>query len=448
VEGARPRRAAAIDSDASPLPEPSVPPLGAGFNMMITGIGGTGVVTVGAIVGMAARLQGFGASLFDMTGLSQKGGTVFSHVRLAAQADAVLAAQVGPGESDVVLACDLIAAVHPEVTGTVRRDHTFIVANTDIMATADFQVQRDLVVPQARLLQTLTERAGESPRVFAATQLAEKLLGDSIMANIVMLGYAWQCGRIPLTLQALEQAIKLNGRAVEANLKAFRAGRARALAEVREATPAPPDLDAFIEGRARALEAYWNGAYSDRYKTLMRAVRDAARALEEGERFAWAAARAAYKLMAYKDEYEVARLYSNGQFREALHREFEGVRGIRVYMSPPWLVGKDASTGRPRKISVGGWIFPMFRLLAACRGLREGPLDLFGRTPERRLERQLRDSLLARLKLLAAGLGQHNIAAAIELTESVMQVRGFGPVKASAAHALLARLQSDEAKQQ
>jgi indolepyruvate ferredoxin oxidoreductase len=231
-------------------------------------------------------------------------------------------------------------------------------------------------------------------------------------------------------------------------VKAFRAGRARALAEVREVTPAPPDLDAFIEGRARALEAYWNGAYSDRYKTLMRAVRDAARALEEGERFAWAAARAAYKLMAYKDEYEVARLYSNGQFREALHREFEGVRGIRIYMSPPWLVGKDASTGRPRKISVGGWILPMFRLLAACRGMREGPLDLFGRTAERRLERQLRDSLLARLKVLAAGLGQHNIAAAIELTESVMQVRGFGPVKASAAHALLARLQSDEAKQQ
>jgi indolepyruvate ferredoxin oxidoreductase len=342
----------------------------------------------------------------------------------------------------VLLACDVIAAVHPEVTSTVRRGHTLIVANTDIMATADFQVQRDLTVPHARLLETLTELAGVPPRVFAATQLAEKLLGDSIGANIVMLGYAWQCGRIPLTLQALEQAISLNGRAVEANMKAFRAGRARALAPIHDSTPAPPDLDAFIERRTRGLEVYWNRAYADRYEVLMRAVRDAARPLEGGERFAWAAARAAYKLMAYKDEYEVARLYSNGQFHEALHRELEGAHKVRVYLSPPGLVGRDSITGRPRKISVGGWIFPVFRVLAACRGVREGPLDLFGRTAERRLERQLRDALLTRLKFLATQLNQGNMAAAIEVTESVMQVRGFGPVKASAARALLARLQS------
>jgi indolepyruvate ferredoxin oxidoreductase len=442
VEGARPRRAPAVDSADSSLPEPAVPLLGAGFNMMITGIGGTGVVTVGAIVGMAARLQGFGASLYDMTGLSQKGGAVFSHVRLSAQADAVLPARIGPGESDVLLACDVIAAVHPEVTSTVRRDHTLIVANTDIMATADFQVQRDLTVPHARLFETLTQLAGVSPRAFAATQLAQNLLGDSIGANIVMLGYAWQCGRIPLTLQALEQAIKLNGRAVDANMKAFRAGRARALADIPDSTLAPPDLDAFIERRTQALQVYWNKAYADRYGTLMRTVRDAARPLEGGERFAWAAARAAYKLMAYKDEYEVARLYSNGQFRDALHRELEGAHKVRVYLSPPGLVGKDSSSGRPRKISVGGWIFPVFRVLAACRGLREGPLDLFGRTTERRLERRLRDAFLAHLETLAAELNQDNMAAAIELTESVMQVRGFGPVKAPAAHELLSRIQS------
>jgi len=382
-------------------------------------------------------------SLYDMTGLSQKGGAVFSHVRLSPRVDAVLAARIGPGESDVLLACDLIAAVHPEVTSTVRRDHTLIVANTDIMATADFQVHRDLTIPQGRLLETLTDLAGTSPRMFAATQLAENLLGDSIAANLVMLGYAWQLGRIPLTLQALERAIKLNGRAVEANLKALRAGRARALAEPYGSTyKAPADLGEFIEGRTRALEAYWTRAYADRYATLMRAVRDAARALEGGDRFAWAAARAAYKLMAYKDEYEVARLYSNGQFREDLHRELEGTKKVRVHLSPPGLVGKDPSTGRPRKISVGGWIFPVLRILAACRGLREGPCDLFGRTEERRLERQLRDAFLVRLKILAAALNQDNIGAAIELAESALQVRGFGPVKAAAAQALLARLQS------
>ncbi|MEP7246064.1 MAG: indolepyruvate ferredoxin oxidoreductase family protein [Gammaproteobacteria bacterium] len=441
VAGARPRRAAAVESDSSPLPEPTVPPIGAGFNMMITGVGGTGVVTVGAIVGMAARLQGFGASLYDMTGLSQKGGAVFSHVRLSADADALLPARIGPGESDVLLACDVIAAVHPEVTSTVKRNHTLIVANADIMATADFQVQRDLTVPQAKLLETLTDLAGVSPRMFAATQLAENVLGDSIAANIVMLGYAWQCGRIPLTLQALEQAIQLNGRAAEANRKAFRAGRARALAEAPGPTPAPPDLDAFIERRTRALEDYWNRAYAHRYATLMRAVRDAARPLEGGERFAWAAARAACKLMAYKDEYEVARLYSNGTFREALRREFEGELKVRIFLSPPGLVGKDPRTGRTRKISVGSWIFPVFRVLAACRGLRETPLDVFGRTAERRLERRLRDAFLARLKILATELNQDNMAAGIELAESVMQVRGFGPVKAPAADALLSRLQ-------
>jgi indolepyruvate ferredoxin oxidoreductase len=441
VEGARPRRAVAGNADNSLLPEPDMPAIGSGFNMMITGIGGTGVVTIGAIVGMAARLQGLGASLYDMTGLSQKGGAVFSHVRISPRADEVLPARIGPGESDVLLACDVIAAVHPEVTSTVKRGHTLIVANTDIMATADFQLHRDLTVPQERLLETLTGLAGASPRVFAATQLAEHLLGDSIAANIIMLGYAWQCGRIPLTLQALEQAIELNGRAVEANMKAFRAGRAQALAETHDSTPSPPDLDAFIERRAQALQTYWNRAYAERYLSVMQFVRDAAKPLEGGDRFAWAAARAAYKLMAYKDEYEVARLYSNGQFLDALHRELEGVRKVRVYLSPPGLVGTDPDTGRPRKISVGSWIFPVFRALAACRRLREGPLDLFARTAERRLDRRLRDAFLARLQTLAAELNQNNIAAAIELTDSVMQVRGFGPVKAPAAAALLSRLE-------
>ncbi len=442
VEGARPRRAAYVPSDDSFLPEPQLPPLGSGFTMMITGIGGTGVVTIGAILGMAARLQGFGASLYDMTGLSQKGGAVFSHVQLFPQADAVLPARIGPGECDVLLACDVIAAVHPEATSTIRQGHTLIIANTDIAATADFQIHRDLTVPQGRLFETLTELAGAPPRMFAATQLAQNLIGDSIAANMIMLGYAWQCGRIPLTLESIEQAIKLNGQAVEANMKALRAGRARALADVQNSPRNAPDLVAFIERRTHALEAYWNRAYAGRYETLMQNVSEAARPLEDGDRFAWAAARAAYKLMAYKDEYEVARLYSNGQFREALHREFEGVQKVRVYLSPPGLVGKDPSTGRMRKIGVGGWIFPVFRVLAACRGLREGPFDLFGRTAERRLERRLRDAFLARLKTLAAELNKDNMAAAIELTESVMQVRGFGAVKAPAAEALLSRLAS------
>ncbi len=441
VTGARPRRAAAL-ADASALPEPQLPPLATSFNLLITGVGGTGVVTVGAILGMAARLQGLGASLYDMTGLSQKGGAVFSHVRIFAEADAVLPARIGPAESDVLLACDVIAAVHPEALSTVRTGHTFVVANSDIMATADFQIRRDLVVPQDRLLDRLREVSGGPPRMFAASSLAANVVGDSIAANILMLGFAWQCGRVPLTLGSLEQAIKLNGRAVEANLKAFRAGRAKALEETLTREPAPLDPDRFIERRTQALEGYWNKRYAARYAALMQAVRDAARPLLGGERFIRAAARAAYKFMAYKDEYEVARLYSGDEFREALNREFEDTRKIKVYLSPPGLVGMDSRTGRMRKIGVGRWIFPVFRLLAACRGLREGPLDPFARTAERRLERRLRDEILSRLQWLTATLDQANLPAAIDFAESVMEVRGFGAVKAAAAQALLAKLES------
>jgi indolepyruvate ferredoxin oxidoreductase len=441
VAGARPRRTATLAHESA-LSEPQVPPLGTSFNLMITGIGGTGVVTVGAILGMAARLQGLGASLYDVTGLSQKGGAVFSHVRISAAADAVLPARIGPGESDLLLACDVIAAVHPEALSTVLSGHTFIVANTEITATADFQIRRDLTVPHVRMLDRLTEVAGAPPRVFAASSLAESLVGDSIAANILMLGYAWQCGQVPLTLASLEQAIKLNGRAVEANLKAFRAGRAKALDKTPTRQPVPLDPDSFIERRTKALGDYWNKRYATRYATLMRAVCDAARPLQGGESFVWAAARAAFKLMAYKDEYEVARLYSNGEFREALNREFEGKGQIKVYLSPPGLVGMDSRTGRMRKIGVGRWIFPVFRLLAACRGLREGPLDPFARTAERRLERRLREEFLSRLQWFTANLNQANLPGAIELAESVMQVRGFGAVKAPAAHALLAKLES------
>jgi indolepyruvate ferredoxin oxidoreductase len=441
VEGARPLRAVRTDTDDSPLPEPEVRQIGRGFNMIITGVGGTGVVTIGAILGMAARLQGYGASLYDMTGLSQKGGAVFSHVRLSAQADAVMSARVGPGESDVVLACDLIAAVHPEVTSTVRTGHTLIVGNTDIMATADFQIHRDLEIPRDRLLAKLTGLAGTAPRLFAASSLAETLLGDSIAANMIMLGYAWQCGGIPLSRVALEQAIRINGRAVEANLRAFRAGRARAVVETND-TPPVVDLDTFIERRTLDLEAYWNRSYGERYKSIVTVVRQAAHSLEGGEKLVWAVARSAYRLMAYKDEYEVARLYSNGEFRAALSRELEGGRSIKVQLSPPLLARKDPTSGRPRKISVGGWIFPVFRVLAACRGLREGPLDLFGRTAERRLEREVRDVFLESLATLATELNQENIKAAIDLAESAMSVRGFGVVKAPAAQALLSRLRA------
>jgi len=440
VEGAKLRRRSHTRDDAV-LPEPDLPAFGHSFNLLVAGIGGTGVVTIGALLGMAARIEGYGASLYDMTGLSQKGGAVFSHVRVLRALDEVAPARLGSREADVILACDLIAAVHPEVTQSIRREHTAIFGNTDTAATADFQIRRDIEIPQERLLETLQTLTGTAPRVMAATSLSREHFGDSIASNLIMLGFAWQCGRIPLRRESLEQAIRLNGRAAEANLAAFRLGRAQAIAS----TPVPmetPDLDTFIDRRIHDLEVYWNRAYAERYRVLLRRVRKASRDIDAQEAWGWAVARAAYKLMAYKDEYEVARLYTDQRFRQALAAEFEGDAKLSVQLAPPLFARIDPVSGRPRKITLGPWIFPVFKVLAACRRWREGPLDLFGRTAERRVERGLRDAFLTRVSAQVDSLTRENLPAAIALANSALQVRGFGPVKEGAAKALLQSLQS------
>jgi len=438
VDGARPRRRLieAASQAASP-PEPSLRPLGEGFDMVIAGVGGTGVVTVSAILGMAARVAGVGANLYDMTGLSQKGGAVFSHVRLRPAAAAVMPARVGPGEADLILACDLVAAGQPEAATTIARGRTVIVANGDLSATADFQTVRDLRLPGAELIARLGTLADRAPLVLGAAQLSQALIGDTIAANMLLLGFAWQQGVIPLERQAIEQAIRLNGVAVEANLRAFAAGRAAAADKPAETAP-PQTLESFVERRVDDLTAYRNRAYADRYARLMTRVRTAASGVGGGEAFAWAVARSAYKLMAYKDEYEVARLYSHKSFRAALDREFEGIRGMKLQLAPPLLARVDKTTGRPRKMSFGRWVFVVLRALSACRGLRETPFDPFGYTAERKLERALRDAFLARIAKAAEDLTPDNLAELVELARLPMEIRGFGPVKHDAATGLLA----------
>jgi indolepyruvate ferredoxin oxidoreductase len=443
VEGGTLHRRSHVGDDVV-LPEPDLPVLGQGFNLLVAGIGGTGVVTVGALLGMAARIEGYGASLYDMTGLSQKGGAVFSHVRVLRTLDEASPARLGLREADVILACDLIAAVHPEVTQSIRAEHTAIFGNTDTAATADFQVRRDLDIPQARLLETLNSLAGSKPRLLAASSLSRENFGDSIASNLIMLGFAWQCGRIPLHRESLEQAIRLNGRAAEANLAAFKLGRAQALAPAPVAVSAP-DLDTFISRRIKDLELYWNRDYAEHYGSLLRQVREASRGIDVADAWPWAVARAAYKLMAYKDEYEVARLYTDSKFRQALAAEFEGTSRLSVQLAPPLLTRVDPLSGRPRKITLGPWVFPIFKGLAACRGLREGPFDLFGRTAERRLERELRDAFLDRVSAQAESLTSENLPAAIALSNAALQVRGFGPVKEGVARALLQTLKTPPA---
>ena len=440
VSGARPRRKSLTDNSNGPtLRDPDVPPLGDGFNLMVAGIGGTGVITISAIIGMAARIDGYGASLYGMTGLSQKGGAVFSHVRLRPNPSAIAPARLGPGEADLVLACDLIAGVQPEAAGTIEAGRTTVIANSDMVTTADFQTKPDLQIPIGKLSARLEELSGNAVAMLPASALSEELLGDTIGANMVSFGFAWQRGAIPLRRASIEHAITLNGRNVDANLRAFSAGRQAALRTANPTTPSQT-LASFIAGRCDDLHAYWNGAYAGRYQRLMGDIRAAAASVEGGEAFAWAVARSAFKLMAYKDEYEVARLYSDGRFREALEREFDDVGTIRILLSPPLIARTDPVTGRPRKISFGPWVFPLFRLLTKLRWLRESPFDPFGATRERRVERALRDAFLKEIREIARHLAAENLAASIAFAEAPLQVRGFGPIKLPAAEALLNQL--------
>lgn len=443
VSGSKRRHALAAASDPASLPEPKLPDLGDGFDLIIAGIGGTGVVTISAILGMAARLEGLGASLYDMTGLSQKAGQVFSHVRLRRDCNATVAAQIGPAEADVILACDLIASVQKEVASTIVPNETRIFGNSDMAMTADFYSHPDLSIPQTQLVQALETAAQASPTLIAANTLSEQLLGDSIGANLILLGLAWQAGAIPLHLSSIERAIRLNGKAVAASLRAFAAGRAAALQQKAQA-PAPntQTLDEFVAQRAGDLAAYWNSAYSKRYLQLMEDVLRHTQHVAGADVFAWAVARGAYKLMAYKDEYEVARLYTDGRFQSALAREFQSYDSLRFHLAPPLMAVTDKQTGRPRKITFGPWMIWVFRALSGLRRLREGPFDIFGRSAERRLERDLRDSYLEVIIRMTHTLSAESLPRAIEIAKSPGAVRGFGPVKQPRAEALLTQLRS------
>ncbi|MFP5208266.1 MAG: DUF6537 domain-containing protein [Acidobacteriota bacterium] len=271
--------------------------------------------------------------------------------------------------------------------------------------------------------------------------MSQEVLGDTIGANLLLLGFAWQAGLIPLRRESIEQAIELNGRAVRANLQVFAAGRRAAITKAAiPSAPCTQSLDEFVAARTEDLRAYWNTRYAQRYAALVKSARLAAEGLEGGERFVWAVARYGYKVMAYKDEYEVARLYTDGQFRALLSQEFQGPIRLKLHLAPPLLSRIDAVTGRPRKLTFGSWIFPVLRMLAVLKFLREGPLDVFARSPDRRQERDLRDVYLQTMGEVAETLRADGLAWATALAEIPRQVRGFGCVKEPAIRAALTQM--------
>ena len=435
----------AADHDLPALPDPKLPAIDQTYNIIVTGVGGTGVVTIGGILGMAAHLEGRGVGVLDMAGLAQKGGAVFSYMRIAENPDAIHAIRVAAGRADLVLGGDIVVAGTRKILAAVKHGATQMVVNTAEFMPGEFTRNADFSLPSERLKRTIVADAGaDNTHFINASGIASALFGQSIGANMFMVGYAYQLGAIPLSAAAIDQAIALNGEAVAMNRSAFHWGRRAAVdrASVEQlAKPATAiasdarrlseSFEETVERRVKFLTAYQNAAYAARYRALVGKVKavEAARAPGHCE-LTETVARYLFKLMAYKDEYEVARLYTDGAFLKQVETEFDGDNlRFEFHLAPPLLARRDKTTGLPRKMSFGPWILPVFRLLAKFKSLRGTPFDPFGRSLERRTERKLIGDYEAMLDEVLAGLTPDNHHIAVGLAAIPEKIRGFGHVK-------------------
>ncbi|MGL4963716.1 MAG: indolepyruvate ferredoxin oxidoreductase family protein [Inquilinus sp.] len=437
----KPKPAAEGQADLFPvLPEPQLPSLDQPYGIMITGIGGTGVITIGALLGMASHLEGKGVSVLDQAGLAQKGGAVVSHVRIARTPEEIHAVRIAAGGAQLMLGCDLVVAASGEAQSKIHPGLTRQVVNSHETITGAFTRNPDFVVPGKSMLEAVAKNGGDPKLLDAvdATRLATALLGDSIATNLFMLGYAWQKGLVPVSHEALEKAVELNGTAVAMNKAAFLWGRRAAhdLAQVeRLATPPQEEghrlsrtPDEAIARRVEQLTAYQDAAYAARFSTLVGKVR-AAEAKLGREELTEAVARNHYKLLAYKDEYEVARLYTDGSFLKQIEAQFEGDYTLQFHLAPPAFSEKDPETGHLKKRSFGPWMLRAFGLLARMKRLRGTALDPFGRTEERKAERQLITDYEAVVEELLARLGPDTHAICVAIARVPEQIRGYGHIK-------------------
>ena len=468
------------------------------WNILITGVGGTGVVTIGALLGMAGHLEGKGASVLDQTGLAQKGGAVTTHIRIAKTPADIHAVRIAAGEADLVLGCDMVVVNDYWALSKVRAGRSQVVLNSYEAMPGTFTTRPDMQFPAADIVDAVRRAlAGEAPHVLDATQLATALLGDAIATNLFILGYAWQHGLVPLSHESLMRAIELNGAAVEMNKTAFAWGRLAAIdlpAVQAAAGLAPKDnagvlhelpvlapgewegheagatvapkpsaaletrhvpahgahggafaplddsrlsrsLDELVARRVAFLTDYQNAKYAGRYAELVTRVRAAEDARAPGStELAEAVARYAFKLMAYKDEYEVARLYTSGDFQRRVAEQFEGDYKLTFHLAPPLLAKKDGE-GRLVKRTYGPWVFTAFRVMAKLKFLRGTAFDVFGRTAERTMERRLIGDYLRLIDELLPALNADNVALAVELASVPERIRGYGHVKEAHLHA-------------
>jgi indolepyruvate ferredoxin oxidoreductase len=453
VKGGQPRRRAAAVAIAPPehLPLPAIAGQDAVYNILITGIGGTGVITIGALLGMAAHMEGRGVSVLDMTGMSQKNGAVTSHVRLAPRPQDLRAQRIATGEADLVLGCDLLTAAGADAIAKTRPGRTRAIVNAHEQPPGAFARDADWQFPTRQLRDLLRDAAGGAVEFVDATRLATGLLGDAIGANLFMLGLAFQRGAVPIRLESIVKAIELNGVAVRTNLAAFAWGRHAALdpASVeRLAVPAQPvqlhrpqPLRALVEDRAQFLTAFQDAAYADRYRDFVGRVQAVEAQAGLGEALSREVARNLFKLMAYKDEYEVARLYTSPEFAHALRQQFEGDFKISYHLAPPLLSRRDAQ-GRLVKRRWPAATVLAFMLLAKARGLRGRWLDPFGHTAERRMERALIDEYRHGIERVLDRLDPATHPVGLQLAQLPQRIRGFGHVKE--ASVVIARAQQAE----
>ncbi len=457
VEGGKLRHGEAVSAEFAPLPEPTVPDVSEPYDILVTGVGGTGIVTIGALLGTAAALEGKGVSTLDMAGLAQKGGPVWSHIRIAARHDQLFVARIPAGEAKLLLGCDIIVAADTESLSKLRPGITEAVVNSDFAVTSDFvrsfaaQARTgdvahvpDPQFPVPALEQQIADAVGaDHLAMVPATRLATALLGDSIATNLFLVGYAYQKGLVPLRAESILKAIEMNGVATEMNTASFVWGRRTAVdldavealvrprAHSSESERLSSTLDEVIERRVADLSAYQNAGYAARYSRLVQRVRDFENARFPGrDGLSQAVARYYYKLLAYKDEYEVARLFTETGFLDRVATTFEGETKLVFHLAPPLWARRNRITGEPRKRAYGSWMLSAFKMLARMRRVRGTPFDVFGYTNERRQDRRLiRDYERLAAELLDATDDQ-NYEVAVQLAAIPEQVRGYGHVRA------------------
>ena len=448
VHGAKLKAGTAISTASlASVPEPEIVAPTRTQGILITGVGGTGVVTIGAILGMAAHLDGLGVGIIDMAGLAQKGGAVSIHMRIGPTPASIHSIRLAAEEADTLLGCDIVVTGSRKSLAAIRPGESKVFVNLHETYPGDFTRSADFSLPTRRLRRAIEERAGAGHAHFVeADRLASALVGDAIATNMLMVGYAWQQGGLPISHASIVEAIRLNGVEVEMNLAAFEWGRRAAfdLAAAERAAgvmqrSAEPSLNDIVARRVEFLTGYQSARYAERYRARAAKVATSEERVAPGSTaLATEVAHSLFKLMAIKDEYEVARLYTDGSFERQLKDQFAGWGSLEFHMAPPLLAKRDKRTGHLKKQSFGPWMMRAFRILSRLRFLRGTILDPFARFAERRWERQLLADYESVLNTIETNLTAPNFDAALALSAYPRKVRGYGHVKQAQARVALA----------